>query len=60
MSIFTCDGIEKHEVLEVRDLPPLPALGHVGRLKELSRGGQRNSSANEIIKVAHTNLGQTA
>lgn len=54
MSILTCNCVEKHEVLEVRDLPPLPALGHVGGLEELSRGGQRNSSANEIIKVAHS------
>lgn len=33
--MLTCDGVEEHEVLEVGDLPPLPALGHVGRLEEL-------------------------
>lgn len=60
VSILTCDGVEKHEVLEVRDLPPLPALGHVGGLEQLSRGGQRNSSADKIIKDAHTYSGQTA
>lgn len=60
VSILTCNGIEKHEVLEIRDLPPLPALGHVGGLEELSRSGQRNSSAMEIIKVTQSNSGQTA
>lgn len=37
---LTRDGVEEHEVLEVGDLPPLPALGHVGRFEKLPRGGQ--------------------
>lgn len=39
---FTCNGVEEHEVLKVGDLSPLPALSHVGRLEELTRGGQGN------------------
>ena len=35
---ITCDGVEEHEVLKVGDLPPLPALGHVGRFEQLPRG----------------------
>lgn len=40
-SRLTCYRVEKHQVLEVGDLPSLPALGHVGGLIELSRRGQR-------------------
>lgn len=40
LGILTCGSVEKHEVLEVGDLPPLPALGHVGRFEKLPRGGQ--------------------
>lgn len=50
VSILTCNGVEKHEVLEVGDLPSLPALGHIGGLEELSRRGQRNSPVNKIKK----------
>ena len=32
----TCNSVEEHEVLKVGDLSPLPALRHVGRLKELT------------------------
>lgn len=42
LGALTCDGVEKHEVLEVGDLPPLPALGHVGRFEKLPRGGKRD------------------
>lgn len=38
--VLTRDGVEEHEVLEVGDLPPLPALGHVGRFEKLPRGGK--------------------
>lgn len=37
---FTRDGVEEHEVLEVGDLPPLPALGHVGGFEKLPWGGE--------------------
>lgn len=36
----TRNGVEEHEVLEVGDLPPLPALGHVGRFEKLPWGGE--------------------
>ena len=35
------DHVEIHEVLEVGDLAPLPALGHVGRAEELHGRGER-------------------
>jgi len=43
--VLTRDGVEKHQVLEVGDLTPLPALSHVGCLEELLGSGQRNASA---------------
>lgn len=43
--VFTCNGVEEHEVLKVGDLSSLPALRHVGRLEQLTRGGQRNPPA---------------
>lgn len=42
---LTCNGIEKHQVLKVGDLPSLPALSHIRGLEELTRGGQRNPPA---------------
>lgn len=33
--VLTGDGVEKHQVLEVGYLAPLPALRHDGRLEEL-------------------------
>lgn len=39
LGILTCDSVEKHEVLKVGNLSPLPALGHVGGFEKLSRGG---------------------
>lgn len=42
MADYTCNSVEEHEVLKVGDLSPLPALRHVGRLEELTRGGQGN------------------
>lgn len=47
---FTCNGVEEHEVLKVGDLSPLPALRHVGRLEELTRGCQGNPPE------THTNI----
>lgn len=34
---LTCNSVEEHEVLEVRDFSPLPALRHVRRLEQLTR-----------------------
>lgn len=42
--VLTRDGVEEHEVLEVGDLPPLPALGHVGRFEKLPWGGKGDPS----------------
>lgn len=50
LGILTCNGVEKHEVLEVGDLPPLPALGHVRRLEKLPRRCQGNAPV-KIIKT---------
>lgn len=41
-SALTCDGVQEHQVLEVGDLPPLPALRHVGGLVQLPGRGQRD------------------
>lgn len=41
---FTCDSIKEHEVLKVGDFSPLPSLRHVGRLEELTRRRQGNTS----------------
>ena len=42
---LTCYGVKEHQVLEVGDLPPLPALRHVGGLVQLSGRGQRDPPA---------------
>ena len=44
----TGDGVEKHEILEVGYLSPLPALRHVGHFEQLLRVSQRSTSAKEI------------
>ncbi len=49
--ILTCDGVEKHEVLKVGDLSPLPALGHVGGFEKLPRGGQRDAPGKNSSKA---------
>ena len=49
---FTCNSVEEHEVLKVGDLSPLPALSHVRRLEELTRGCQGNPP--EMHKETHT------
>ena len=38
--VFTRGRVEEREVLEVGDLSPLPALGHVGGFEKLPRRGQ--------------------
>lgn len=41
--ILTRDGVEEDEVLEVGDLPSLPALSHVGRFEKLLGCGKRDA-----------------
>ncbi len=39
----TCDRVEEHEVLKIRDLPALPLLSHVGWTHQLPRWHHRSS-----------------
>lgn len=42
--VLTSDGVDEDEVFKVGDLPPLPALGHVGGFEKLLWRRQRDSS----------------
>lgn len=48
---FTCDGVKEHEVLKVGDFSPLPSLRHVGRLEELTRRRQGDTSEMQTHEI---------
>ena len=41
------DGVQVHQVVKVRDLPPLPLLHHARHLEELLRRGLRHAPGEE-------------